>query len=290
MILGTVEIGLAYGINNHCGKPNNIQAYDILKTAWNGGIRELDTAAGYGESESIIGRFQIEHKVKFSIDTKLPVSLEQDQYKSQFDVSCRKLSVDKINTLYLHSFEQCKNSSILEFLKDLKDMDKIRNIGISIYEPEELEYIIDNLPIVDTIQFPFNIFDNYRWKANGLLSRAKKANKILNVRSVFLQGLIFKSVDDEFVRQLGISSYIEKINKLCKRVGISVQKLAYKYVSNFTEIDNIILGCQNSDEVKENLNIEKSSYKISEKLIAELEYDMLNIPIVAIDPRRWNNK
>ena len=51
MILGTVELGLDYGINNSEGKPSKMQAFELLDTAWNGGIRELDTAAAYGDSE-----------------------------------------------------------------------------------------------------------------------------------------------------------------------------------------------------------------------------------------------
>ena len=76
MILGTVELGMAYGINNTQGKPSLEKSFEVLDAAWRGGIRELDTASAYGDSEEIIGMFQSERNVHFKTDTKLPVHLE----------------------------------------------------------------------------------------------------------------------------------------------------------------------------------------------------------------------
>ena len=76
MVLGTVEIGMEYGINNIDGKPSIKQAYDLLDAAWENGILELDTAAAYGNSEEIIGNYQKDTGHNFLIDTKLPVAIE----------------------------------------------------------------------------------------------------------------------------------------------------------------------------------------------------------------------
>ena len=54
MILGTVQLGCDYGIKNRYGQPSHKEALSILDVAFQGGIRTLDTAAGYGESERII--------------------------------------------------------------------------------------------------------------------------------------------------------------------------------------------------------------------------------------------
>lgn len=44
------------------------------------GIRELDTASAYGDSEKIIGMFQSERHIQFRVDTKLPVKLGTSSY------------------------------------------------------------------------------------------------------------------------------------------------------------------------------------------------------------------
>ena len=43
--LGTVQLGVSYGINNQSGKPDRTQAFGILDTALTNGISALDTAA-----------------------------------------------------------------------------------------------------------------------------------------------------------------------------------------------------------------------------------------------------
>ena len=54
--LGTVQLGVSYGINNQSGKPDRTQAFGILDTALTNGISALDTAAAYGDSEQVIGK------------------------------------------------------------------------------------------------------------------------------------------------------------------------------------------------------------------------------------------
>ena len=55
--LGTVQLGLSYGINNADGKPSQETANAILNAALEGGINTLDTAGAYGDSEVVIGNW-----------------------------------------------------------------------------------------------------------------------------------------------------------------------------------------------------------------------------------------
>lgn len=287
MILGTVEIGLNYGINNNDGKPSVEQAYELLDAAKNDNIIELDTAAAYGESEAIIGDFQADNNFEFLIDTKLPTSIPVEQYENSLSSSLKKLHTKSLNVLYLHSFEQCKNKQILDFLLDKKNKNIIKKIGISIYEPHEMEYIIDNLPFVDVIQFPFNIFDCHRWLEGDLLKRAKQSKKQLYVRSVFLQGLIFKAVSDPFIQSLNAGNYIEGINDIAKRYDFTIAEMAYKYVSDLEEIDEILIGCQGRKELLMNVDLIKSDKKISSEMRSELDRLSKDISVEIIDPRKW---
>ena len=55
-MLGTVQLGLPYGIANRTGQPSYQEARDILACAYEGGVNCLDTAAIYGTSEEVLGR------------------------------------------------------------------------------------------------------------------------------------------------------------------------------------------------------------------------------------------
>ena len=57
MTLGTVQLGMNYGIANQDGKPNEEKSFAILRTAIENGAASLDTARAYGDSEDVIGRF-----------------------------------------------------------------------------------------------------------------------------------------------------------------------------------------------------------------------------------------
>ena len=49
LTLGTVQLGMNYGIANKIGKPNSDESYDILVAALNGGINTVDTSIDYGK-------------------------------------------------------------------------------------------------------------------------------------------------------------------------------------------------------------------------------------------------
>ena len=71
LILGTVQLGLDYGINNDVGKPSVEKSFEILDYAFNNGISILDTANAYGDSEKIIGNYMKKTGNEFKISTKL---------------------------------------------------------------------------------------------------------------------------------------------------------------------------------------------------------------------------
>ena len=281
MILGTVELGLDYGVNNNSGKTTKKQALELLDIAWNNGIRELDTAAAYGDAEEIIG--YSEHN--FLIDTKLPVSISGERCADCLSEACMKLKTNSLNILYLHSFEQVNNAEIVEFLREQKDKGIIKQIGISIYEPSEMQYITKQLHYVDVIQFPFNVFDNCRWVEQ--IQQAKEAQKKLYARSIFLQGLIFKDRHDNFIRSIGAIDYIESLQKICKEADTSIAELACHYVLQEPHIDEIIIGCQTTNDVLVNTNILNSKKNLDTELMQRISELSKTIPINVVDPRRW---
>ncbi|MEK9153210.1 MAG: aldo/keto reductase, partial [Patescibacteria group bacterium] len=108
-VLGTAQLGSDYGVANKSGKPNQKMATEIIKLAWQKGIREFDTAQGYG-SEVILGKaftkLGISKKVK--VTTKLHPSLDHLDERSiskSLDRSLKNLGVPIISTILLHHEE-----------------------------------------------------------------------------------------------------------------------------------------------------------------------------------------
>lgn len=99
IILGTVQFGLNYGINNNAGIPDYKEISSILRYAQSNNISYLDTAASYGNSEKVIGKYHKESETKFKINTKFPNGIIND-FESQIRNSVDRLNVDKINIFF----------------------------------------------------------------------------------------------------------------------------------------------------------------------------------------------
>ena len=59
-------------------------------------------------------------------------------------------------------------------LLSLKEEGIIKNIGISLYENDEIEYVLKNFYNFDFIQIPFNILDNENMRFKHILDAKKR--------------------------------------------------------------------------------------------------------------------
>lgn len=287
MILGTVQLGLKYGINNKTGKPSKEQACEILDYAYNNGIHILDTASSYGDSEKIIGEYTLMTGNSFDICTKLPIEIKND-IAVVVDESLEKLRYNNLHTIYLHRFEQCKDKNILNQLNELKNKKIIKKIGISIYEPEELCYIFTELSKeIDVIQIPFNILDCYRWQENNLLQQAHEKFTIY-ARSIYLQGLLLTGSQNKKIEK--VENSLIWLDELSREKNISVAELAMSYVKNESSITDFIVGCENIGQLKQNINMLQNNIQFSKEEIQDIICHSKYIDRRVIDPRTWNLK
>ena len=199
LVLGTVQLGLEYGINNQTGKPSLDSAFEILHTAYDNGIKILDTAESYGDSQGIIGQFQKSNPDKvFNIITKLAAnhSLKDNELLSHISNNLNILGVEQLYGYMFHNYQSFKqNENFIDELLVAKKAGIIKKAGISLYTNREIEDIVTNYSDFDFIQIPFNLFDNES-KRKYFLDKARKKNIEIHTRSVFLQGLFFKNSND----------------------------------------------------------------------------------------------
>ena len=151
LVLGTAQLGLDYGIANKSGKPEENKAFEIMKYAVENGINYFDTAYSYGNSETTIGKFlntYEAYKNKVSIITKMPsLKNEKTSEKTIFNYFLESISRLKQESIYcymIHDFSDIENNCDeieKNFLK-LKENGYIKKIGVSIYEPYQLEFLV----------------------------------------------------------------------------------------------------------------------------------------------------
>lgn len=292
LILGTVQLGMNYGVNNKKGKPSLKEAFNILNTAYENNIHMLDTASVYGESEKIIGSFMRNQNRYFKIVTKLKKLDENKdelkQVKESLKNSLYNLSLSKIEYYLYHSFEDLvNNKDVFVYLNDLKRKGIISKLGVSIYDTEELEYILLNLSSdVDFIQIPFNIFD-LRWLKSDLLKRVKDKSIEVAARSIFLQGLFFLHKDTANGVHPKAFDYIFKLKNFAAYKGVLIQDIAVTFVKHQKCIDYILIGCENTEQLLSNIKSFYTSIDFSRKDLECINKNFGEIDKKIIDPRQW---
>lgn len=248
IVLGTAQFGLDYGINNTTGQIPENQVFEILEESLISGIDGLDTAYAYGNSELVIGNYIKKHGYVFKIISKLPECNPSD-VRNIFESSLERLGVDGLYGYMCHSFQHCiDNPEIWDLLEKLKSEGKIKKIGISLYYPSELEYIIEKKICVDIIQVPYNIFDRRFEEYFPVLN--KMGVKIF-VRSVFLQGLVFKKpseLDDYFTK---IKDKITQLHSLAVELNIPIAALCLNVAILNEFVDQVVVGVDSVQNLKE---------------------------------------
>ena len=279
IILGTAQFGLDYGINNNLGKINKGEIFKILDFSTKKGIKIIDTADVYGDATSTIGEFIKKNKNKFQLNTKFHIS--EVSIEKQLATTLNKLNLNKINTYFFHSYDDFKLYG--KKIINLKNSGLIKKIGLSVYSNQQFE-IASKTNWIDVIQFPYNLLDN-RFQRIEQIELAKKRNKEIQARSIFLQGLFFLPIEKIPINLKKLKPYLNEIHKLISNYKISISQLCLSYVMSNRLIDNIIIGVDSLQQLDE--NIKMLNFEHNEHLNSLID----RIKVVESDllyPYNWN--
>ena len=250
LVLGTVQFGLRYGINNQTGVSNDAELREIFSFAKQSGIEELDTAQGYGNSEERIGNlsdnlFNIISKFK---NLESPISFYKELQNS--------LSKLKKNSLYGYLAHDAdlliENPSWWEGLEQAKEQGLVKKIGYSLYSINQLESLLDKKMIPDIIQVPYNIFDR---RFGSYLFELNSLGVEVHTRSVYLQGL-FQMKSNQVPKYLApLQTYLREVGEIANKNQLSIGQLCLGFAINNPLINKVVIGIDNLSQLKENVSI-----------------------------------
>jgi aryl-alcohol dehydrogenase-like predicted oxidoreductase len=265
--IGSVQFGLDYGISNTMGKTSLYEVKEILKTAHEDRIDTIDTASMYGDSEIILGSTGLTNS--FKIVSKFMPSTTNGTIFNQFEKSCRKLKVNQLYAYISHRpSDLINNKKDWDQLNEIKKQGKVNKIGFSLNTTDELEKLLSMKIIPDLIQVPYNYFDS---RFEYLMITLSESGCEIHTRSTFLQGLFFVDVNKLNIFFEEVKKPIELLQQTHKTLLSSV---LLKYVLNKPFIDKVIIGIENTEQLKNNIIgiknsklIEKLNFKIPEKIL-----------------------
>ena len=286
LILGTVQFGLPYGVNNGDGQPDIGQVRDLLNLAYEKGVYQLDTAAAYGSSEQVLGACGVE---KWSVITKVPSLREVEDAHipkvayEHVQRSLDRLKLGALQGLLAHYHADLRGDRGRRFLEGMAPFvasGQIKKLGVSVYEPDD---VTDILPAnKQIIQLPLNLFDQ-RFIASGAASRLVAEGSELHARSLFLQGLLLMHPDE---RPLAFARWQKELAQFDSEVQESKQSAlscCLGFARSQKDIARLVVGVDRPEQLLEILDAFHNG-------TARINSDKLRSDDISlIDPRKWGS-
>jgi aryl-alcohol dehydrogenase-like predicted oxidoreductase len=291
MVLGTVQLGMKYGIANRTGQPDLSTAIQIVAAAWAHGVRFYDTAQAYGASEEIMGIALREAGAGDAalVISKLKGGLDLTQagvVRQSVESSLARLQLQRLWGLMLHDEQALDGWSgpAGRAMEAVKAEGQVEHLGVSVYSVERAEQAM-LIDAVDIIQVPANVFDR-RFARVDYFGRAARLGKAVFVRSVYLQGLALMEQPLAGCLPPHAAEAIGALRTHCGNLGVSVQKFVLDYVRSGASQARVVVGAENVAQVTENCRLFKAEISDPACFAAWDEKWPVDYPDL-VDPRRW---
>ncbi len=289
LMLGTVQFGLNYGINNSQGQPTLDKVKAILRAAADGGINVLDTARNYGNSEEVLGialaecglekHFKIISKVKLLPDDAVAEEVPEF-FKNSITTSLKYLKRDTLDGLLLHHE---KDREYFDVMNMALENNWSKAIGASLDSIEGSPADFTGKLMMS--QIPGNILDRrFFAAAKDIKSRGGK----VFCRSVYMQGLLLmdeEKVDAKFAPILIVR---RKLEALAKEAGIVPAELYFRYLLSLDMIDCVLTGVDDVQQLQENIRLAERG-ALPEDLLKAVDELVPELPECYLRPSCWSS-
>ncbi len=299
LVLGTVQLGVSYGIANRIGKPPRRQAVALIARALEAGVSTIDTARAYGDSEACIGEALAGDSrvcviTKLSPLADLAANASRASVRAGVDASIEAslgaLRRSRLDCLLLHRASHLHDfgGAVWERLLERLDDGTIGKLGVSAQSPAEALMALESMD-VRHIQLPFNLLD-WRWHQAGVPERIRtRPDLCIHVRSVFLQGLLAANDPLLWPAVAGVESgrltaALASLARDLDRIGTADLALSYDRAQDW--IDGVVLGMETRAQLDDNLALfARTPLRPAE--VAMVQARVPQVPADLLDPSRW---
>lgn len=296
--LGTVQLGMKYGLGEFSDKPPRALAFAMLDRAVALGVNTLDTANDYGDAQRLLGEWLSERRPDAAsrpyIVTKIGPFDHASYDRLRDDVlrqaeACRKeLGLQRLDCLMLHSYADYAQDPerIGRIFRELKEGGVCRHSAISAYSRHD--YALIAASGFDAVQIPQNIFD-WRQIDGGGWEALSRAGMEIYVRSVFLQGLIFQTSDALDPRMRFCAPYLDAFHGLCREFALAPDVLALSFVRSLPGVSSAVMGCDTLAQVEANCALVERLVELSPEQLRRLHETFRDTDPRVVDPGQWFN-
>jgi aryl-alcohol dehydrogenase-like predicted oxidoreductase len=277
LVMGTVQIGLPYGRKAESELCSVTEAERILEAGWDHGIRNFDTAVGYGESVTRLSNWlQKQNRIsECQIVTKIPAKdcSSLAAVKKAIIPFAGTVSV----SVFTHGF--VSEDSWKQFAAICSELDA--SPGQSVYLADEVRRCADMG--VTKVQAPGNVLDLRQ------VHVAAECGIQLDIRSVFLQGTLLATPQEAEKRVPGLKGICELITQMAEFKCVSkVSLLINAVLSATTPGMRLVIGADCPSEVPQWVSGLCEDQNLGTNLVRQIREKFGHcISPTMIDPRLW---
>jgi aryl-alcohol dehydrogenase-like predicted oxidoreductase len=284
IVNGMWQVAGGHGYIDH-----DLAISDMLKYH-EAGFTTWDMADIYGPAEDFIGEFRgrlLKLKGKEEIDkiksfTKWvpqPSRITRSIVNSNIETSLRRMHVNSLDLLQLHwwDYNNPYYMDALKYLSDLMDEGCIRNLGLTNFDTEHLEMIIDSVVRITSNQVQYSIIDRrpelkmipfckthnisllaYGSVCGGLLSERYLGKTEPSVEELDTLSLRkYKKMIDAWGGWNLFQKLLSTLNSIAKKYNVSIPNVVTNYILAKATVAGVIIGVRLGivDHLNDNVNV-----------------------------------
>ena len=294
LVLGTVQFGMEYGINNTKGKPSREQSLEMLDLAYKNGIRTFDTAYNYGDAEEILGEFSESRglKDKIKIITKLKGNIISESKGEPCDIiaanlgeSLKRLRRDFVDGYLFHTPTYIRDEKLVDCFYKLKEQGLVRNIGVSIYKEDDAIYAA-KLEVVDYIQVPYSVFDERLDKTRFFPTGEKEQRDSFWAQCVPAGIILRVRGKDSCSHFENAKGYLQEFDAVIGKYELSRGQVALLFFLTNDNLDYVVFGVDDVGQLQEDIDIAERDIDCV-ACVAELKSKFGSIEKNIVMPSLW---
>lgn len=242
--LGTATFIPGYGLTSS-GRPGP----DLLDAAFDAGIRYVDTAAAYADSEGALG--QVAARVRalgVRVATKLHLaSPTRESCHDAMEASLARLGLPRADTVLLHSAsaEQIAAPGVADAWIGLREAGLAARIGASTYGVEAARTAVA-APWCDAVQVEFSILNQSVVRD---LRRQHPARPVeIIARSVLCKGLL-SAPARALSLPAGAAATLDALGSVAAGLGMDLTTLAIRFALDTPGLDVVLVGISSRAEL-----------------------------------------
>lgn len=242
--LGTATFIPGYGLTS-ADRPGP----ELLDAAFDAGIRYVDTAAAYADSEATLG--QLAGRVRelgVRVATKLHLSAPTRQStRDAMEASLARLGLASADTVLLHSAsaEQVGSPLAAEAWTALRDAGLVDRVGASTYGVEAARVAIET-SWCDVVQVEFSILNQS--VVSDLVARTRRPVEVI-ARSVLCKGLLTPSAH-ALPLPGDAAKTLRELEAIAAELAMDLTTLAIRFALDTPGIDVVLVGISSRAELE----------------------------------------